>query len=300
MLAAPPGTNDLLLRPMECILSALERAHPLRLERKRKDFRRDLDEGNQLNLRLELLVASRLTTCAIPFEFGDAAQPDLRCWPAEDHTVSLELTTRKRDGHRDLCDKLEEALADLAVLVTVHIPTRQLHISASDCQAVCARVRAAVEASAESQCQVPLPEISGTALCTFADPTSHSRVTLENASELTEHFNSVEQELRNVVEWKRDQAERGGFDPMTILVVDASRLGQSWLRPPKMWAGALARLSLDWDRIPFAGVLVAFSSLDSLSVSGYYQPRPDITDAQVAAIDPVLRALDFTPDHGAS
>jgi hypothetical protein len=42
---------------------------------------------------------------------------------------------------------------------------------------------------------------------------------------LFSHAAKVERELRNVLKLKTGQAARGGFNPMTMLVLDASRLG---------------------------------------------------------------------------
>lgn len=299
MLASGDGASDFLLAPMEDIISTLERVRPLRLERKRKDFRRDRDPRNTLDLRLELLLAYRLAVAGIPFSFGDTAQADVRCEVPGWSVVWLEVTSRARDDHVALHDELEAALDGLDVLVQLRIPTRRLKVPASDRQAICDRIRAAAEDRSSNFHTVSLPEVAGSATCSFVSPIGPSRIVINNSSELTEHYANVEQELRNVLAEKKKQAEKDGFDPTTILAVDASRLGLAWVRPDWVWRPILEQLVLDWEDIPFAGLLLTFTRLDNLLVGGRYLPRPDITVAQEQAIDPVLRAFGFTPDKPA-
>jgi hypothetical protein len=119
-------------------------------------------------------------------------------------------------------------------------------------------------------------------------------VGLDINSELTGHFSNVEREVFNVIGRKTDQALKDGFDPTTLLVVDASRLGLSWLRPETVWGSNLAHISLDWPNLPFVGLLVCFTALNTLHVGGALVLRPDITETQSLAVDAVARAFGFS------
>jgi hypothetical protein len=122
-------------------------------------------------------------------------------------------------------------------------------------------------------------------------------VILDVGSDLTDHFGAVHRELRNVLAVKKDQAERGSFDPTTLLVLDASRLGLSWLRPESVWGPMLARLELDWAEIPFVGFMLCFTSLSTLHVGGVLIKRPDIEARQSQAIDAISQVFGFAPPN---
>lgn len=253
-MLAEGGDAAVLLGPMEQVLSTLDAVQPNRLAGKRKHFRNDSDKANALNLRLELLLAYRLATAQIPFEFGGKAQADIRCETQPGQLVWLEVTSRAKDDQRALNDELEEALDGLDVHVTLWTQERRLKICQDDRGAVCERIKALVHGPAPSVFTMPLPEIDGEVTVTRAAPVGPSRVTWDAGGALTEHLGSVEQELRNVIELKKEQAGRDGFAPTTLLAIDGARLGLSSVPPASTWDGP-GKLGLDWDDIPFVGLL---------------------------------------------
>jgi hypothetical protein len=298
MLEGKHGGSDFLLDPMETILRALDERPPGRLASKRKAFRNDLDLTNQLNLRVELLIAYLLTQAGMPFEFGSEGQADIRCEPPDRLPVWLEVTTRTRDDTALLHDEMEDALAGLPVHVELVLEKRELVIPQPDRQTVCDRVKQAAQAISDGDhVTVALPEVAGVARCHGIVLFGPSRVVLDIGSELTNHAAKVEQELRNVLKLKTDQAARGGFDPMTLLVLDASRLGLSWLRPERIWAQMLPTMDLPWDTMPFIGLLITFTSLNTLGLNGAYILRQGLAADQQAALTDITAALGFSPSH---
>jgi hypothetical protein len=208
------------------------------------------------------------------------------------------VTTRTRDDTALLHDEMEDALAGFPVQVELVLQKRELVIPRPDRQTVCDRVKEAAQAIREGDhVNVALPEVGGVARCHGIVLFGPSRVVLDIGSELTDHAAKVERELRNVLKLKTDQAARGGFDPMTLLVLDASRLGLSWLRPERIWAQMLPTIDLPWDTMPFTGVLISFTSLNTLRLNGAYILRRDLPADQQAALTDITTALGFSPSY---
>ena len=223
LLAGRSGGADVLLPPMEAVIARLEATGPLRLARKRRDFRRGADHRNQLNLRLELLVAYKLAQGSIPFEFGGEAQPDIGVTTGP-CPIWLEITSKDRDDIAALHDEMEIALADLPVIAHLRIPQRHLKIHIDARQAMCERVRLAATTMTGPHQIVPLTEVHGSASITAVEGLGISRVVLDVNSELTLHYYNIERELFNVLGTKTSQALKGDFHANTLLVVDVSRL----------------------------------------------------------------------------
>lgn len=285
-----------LLRPMERILASLDAAQPLRLAGKRRAFRNDLDETNALNLRVELLVGAKLAEAGITFEFGGQGAPDLTCVTFDEEPISLEVTTRSRDDLARLHDELEHLLAGVPVQVEVTGPRRPLAIAASDRQAMGERILAScAELPSGGYTSVPLPEIDGLSICMGTPPVGPGRVILNLGPALGDHMDEVTRELLNVMDLKTEQFSRNGWQRATLLVVDPTRLGLSWIRPESVWLGTLAQLMIDWTALPFLGLVVGFSSLDSTRFGGASIVRPDATAEELAAANRVLAAFNMGP-----
>jgi hypothetical protein len=289
---------DLLLDPLEAILATLDAANPPRLASKQRTFRTDLDETNQLNLRVELLIASKLADHGLPFEFGGPGSPDI-CCATESRRVWLEVTTRSRDDLATLHDEMEAALADVPVTVELRLPERPLRIGAADRKAMCERVRSFAATLPDNEhFPVALPEVDGQAICAALQPIGPSRVYLNLGPELGNHMSDIERELFKVLATKCDQARRNSWESTVILVVDASRLGLSWLRPESVWLRILPTLTIDWTNLPFACLLIAFTSLDSTRLGGACIVSPHTATDQYSAISEVVAALGMPPLRG--
>lgn len=291
MLADATGGRDFLLAPMERIAEVLESNPPNRLATKLKHLRNDLDLSNQLNLRVELLVAHLLVQAGMTVEFGGTGEPDIRCSGTTHPAVWLEITTRDRDDTARLRSELEVALAGAAVNVDLRLQRRMLIIPERDRVAISERILAQVRGIGCGFRTVSLPEIQGVAECQGICPPEPGGVVLSLGADLTGQAASIERELQNVIRIKTGQARRGGFDPLTLLVVDASRLGLAWVRPEWVWEQVLSSVELSWDSIPYVGLVVAFTSMESVRVSGAWILRPGASSQDQNAVLPVLHAL---------
>lgn len=291
--------RDRILRPLEVILTTLEAAGPERLSSKRTAFGKDSNRPNVLNLRAELLFSYLLVGAGCPFAFGGIGEPDLCCRSGPDDQFWIEVTTRDRDDLRKLRDELETKLAELSVHVTLHIPGRLMIIQRQTRDATCARVLEGVANLGDDQgISVALPEVGGHAQCSRMAGVPSGGVLIDNSSsDLTDHAAAVERALLDVLVTKTAQAARGEWDPMTLLVVDMSRAGLSWMRPEAVWPAIFARLELDWSTLPFAGVVVGFSSLTSLTMSGTYFLRPTLTLSARRRLAHMLVGLGFSPGN---
>jgi hypothetical protein len=296
MLVDGRPDSPALLRPMECILASLDAAQPLRLAGKRRAFRNDLDETNALNLRVELLVGAKLAEAGIKFGFGGQGAPDFTCVTSIEEQISLEVTTRAKDDLARLHDELEHLLAGVPVKVEVSAPRRPLALPASDRRVMGERILAACAAlPSDGHASVPLPEIDGLSICRGTLPVGPGRVILNLGPALGDHLDEVTRELFNVMALKTEQFSRNGWQRATLLVVDPTRLGLSWIRPESVWLGILAQLMIDWTALPFLGLVVGFSSLDSTRFGGASIVRPDATAEELSAANQVLAAFEIGP-----
>ena len=87
------------------------------------------------------------------------------------------------------------------------------------------------------------------------------RVFYNRGAEFAPHFEAVEREILSKVEEKRRQSGR----MPTALVVDVSRLGMAWLRPPEVWADRLAA-KLFRQPHAFVGLALVSSPLTSITL----------------------------------
>jgi hypothetical protein len=292
------GADDAVLHSTETILRTLDSADPKRLATKRQAFRADRDQRNQLNLRVELLTAYRLVRASLGVEFGGAGQPDIFCRTSGGQSAWLEVTARDRDDLRALHEELEAAVAGLAVGVVLQVTERRVVIPRAQRNAMCQRVSdAARRLGPGDSATVALDEIGGTAGCTAVEPIG-SQVMLDLRGESEDHVSQLERELFNVLEGKGEQARRGSWSDMTLLVVDASRLGLAWLGADAVWPGILESLSIDWSVLPFVGLMLAFSRLDSVELGGACVHRPSASEAEVSALNEILRAFGIPPFDG--
>jgi len=283
-----------LAQPLESILAELERAAPVRLPSRRRAFRQDV--AGFLNLRAELNVGWQLARSGASFAFGADGQPDYECSLAGG-TAWIEVTTKSRDDLSRLHDELEAALRGHSILVTLQVP-RHLAISESDRRAMCARVVTAVDTMNGAHGSVGLPEIDGSASLTTPSPFGGPDVMLQVSSDLTEHGEAVERVVLWAIEEKVEQSRRGGWDPDTVLVLDASRLGLSWLRPDSVWAGRLEAMGLPWESLPFVAVAVVFSDLTKVGYHGSCVAQPGLIGTSAAKLALLLQYLDFVNKVG--
>jgi hypothetical protein len=282
---------DAFLQPMEAILAELERVQPTRLPRKRVEFRNDLK--GLWPLRSELNVGYRLGQGGLSFDMGDDGQADYAC-SLSTGNAWVEVTTRTRDDLRKLHDELEEGLGTHSVGVVLNV-RRLLRIPEDKRVAICRRVQETVEAGGGDGTTVTLPEIDGSASITAPSPFGRPDVMLNIAPDLADHTAEIEQEVvLGAVPGKIEQATRGSWDSKTLVVLDASRLGLSWLRSDSVWAGRLSQMPLPWEAMPFFGFAVVFSDLTKVGFHGSCVARPGLGAADKALLEELLIGLGFS------
>jgi hypothetical protein len=97
---------------------------------------------------------------------------------------------------------------------------------------------------------------------------------------------------------KAEQSARGGWSGDTIVLVDASRLGASWLPAASTWTGRLSQMDLPWSDLPFAGVGVLFSNLAHNGLEGGLVLRPDLMAESYGVVEGLITAFGFVPPSG--
>lgn len=280
----------------EELLSYLEALKPNRLDRKRRDFWRD--EDDVIKLRSELVIGYRLGKGGITFEFGAEGQPDYVCITPEGEPALVEVTSRILDGLSDLQHDLDKAVAELDVSVILTSP-RLLKITVGMRRAVCERVVevARTLGTLGESATIALPEIDGSAGIEkgTAFPPGHSHVGLNTSPLLTQHMEEVTEQVRFKLLEKAKQARKGGWGDRALAVVDASRLGMSWISGPTVWKGRLEQMGIPWDELPFDGVAVVFSTMINLGLDGSALLRPGLASEDEGAVQEILIALGFVP-----
>lgn len=294
-----PKRPDFILGPMERICSILDEAQPAptRLNRKKRDFKFDIDETNGLNLRVELLIASNLTLHGITYEFGGEGEPDLNV-SIDGFNISIEVTTRSKDDFASLEEEIQEAIGKLPVKVILETEERILGISEIVRGGIVAKIleisKAINERELGSSLKFPLPEIDGDVRVSKIGTEDDNLVTMKNGALLTNLMDSIEEQIVFVSNIKRKQSIRGNWDPNTILIVDLSRLSWSWLRDSSTWLGVLPTLGFDWDSLPFLGVAIIISDLSTTEIQGAFTPRPNLSGEIQKSIELILDALNIS------
>lgn len=108
--------------------------------------------------------------------------------------------------------------------------------------------------------------------------------------ELCDHMAEAEREVANLLARKQHQA--ASMD--TILLVDISRIGQSWLRPPAVWKQQLRQLLASAGT--FVGVGVFLAPIDRIDLSGAMAIRPDVSEATKETCGRLTTALNLELD----
>ncbi|WP_370137687.1 hypothetical protein [Streptacidiphilus sp. EB103A] len=269
----PTSFRRTVLQAFDDIIATLEKAEPLRLSQPKGDFLKAKTDDDLLIVRAELVAAAKLASAGVGFDFGarkGSPEPDLILREAN---LALEVKARRPNGLRDLVSELKAALDEIEVGVTVHLACSEmpLVIKKDAREAIIKetldRVWAGAWGTRVTQLDQPwaaTPRLD-LAVRLFEQsiplaPGSH--VVVENGFELSGHLQDVESVVLAVLddEQKIKQAEARP----TILLIDAARTGNAWMRSGHIWARRLAdRLP---DSTPFVGVGVMIPTLDKADV----------------------------------
>lgn len=276
---------------LEEILSTLEAASPNYLSKRRTSFRRNV--ARFADTRAELNVGYRLARGGVSFDFGEEgsnarSRPDIECDFAG-HRAWIEVTSKSPEGVHALHDDLERELAEFGVDITLHVPA-VLSIAPDARLRSIEVLRRACSGLSNGAMSVNLADLGGRAVLTAPSLMGGCQVTWSHdfASEILQ----AEAIFAQGVASKSSRARRGDWPPDTLLVIDASRLGQStWLRPDSTWAPRLSQLDFKWDSLPFIGVAIIFSSLDVPGFRGAAAARPGLTTAQALLLECLATSL---------
>lgn len=265
------------------LLAQLEAADPVGLEQKRRDFRAKRYFSEVYSEFAELTFASWLVEAGVTFKFGEIGgtpQPD---FVLAEWDFGVEIGSRSVDGANELLDDVESALHGHAPeQVEIEFDTRPLAIRERVRQEIVDRVRAdsAVEHEA-------VPAHGGhdpirVRIHRRPSPGEQTTVRLSVASALlAPHLADVEAEIRAKV--IKDDRKRAQAESMpTILVVDISRCGIGWVRPPNVWAHQLASMLDDDD--PYVAIAVMITDLADTSVRLAWAPRSGADDETAARL----------------
>jgi hypothetical protein len=235
---------DDLLRPIEI-------AQSLRIARKKDAFRKIQTFSQCMEQRAELLAASLLAHADIAFEFG-ADHPDL---VLGGQGCGIEVGTRVIDDLRALHDEIEgraQGLTGLQIILT--FDGRPLKIGANRLIEIANEVVASATGGTGNLRFESVGLTVGIATAPF-DEVHVSMSGQKLGSELGPHMAEIEREVDNKIAEKRRQAEK----MPTVLLLDISRVGDSFLRSPDVWSQVLnSKLKGE----PFVGLGVMVSSLD--------------------------------------
>jgi hypothetical protein len=108
---------------------------------------------------------------------------------------------------------------------------------------------------------------------------------------MTNHFSQMEPVLRGVIEAKIKQSQDGVWNSNTILLIDITRMGLSWVRPLSIWAQVIRDLDLDWPNIPFVAIGVTITSLDSEMIQVAFELNPRLTNHEISAVNTLMNAI---------
>jgi hypothetical protein len=250
VLADPSHGGAEFLDALEQILAAVESASPNRWQGKRRDFRNLTSDVALLNLRSELAVAATLARRGRAFEFGDTkrANPDL---VLADSTLGIEVSSRTPWGLHQLYDLVVEAVDGTEAAVHLRLSGYPVAIDQVGLDDLVAEIHAiAIEASSTRRGRVVQATVSARTGLGAAEPLTVQaqvmpvptlgggyKATFETDGGELVSLERAEQEILNVA--TGPQKRRQAKSMATLLLVDITRLGPSWLRPRRIWAQRL-------------------------------------------------------------
>jgi len=296
-----PTCADTVLRRLEELIIAVETANPEHLGRFRKRFRSDYDLANLFSIRLELLCAANLAFRQIPFDFGGIAEPDLICYPDIDAQGWIEI----RSGAFSVFDRLqhdiEAELVSKNARLTVRLSKWPLEVNNRN--SVRTRVSQAVDTAVKNGTEqvVTLPELGLDAIGTVRQQGQEicgsSRISVEQHGGLMpshDYLTSLAEKLAmKVNDEKAGQGRKGSWNPRTMLLIDISRARLTRLLAHNDLAAWLHDANIEWQDLPFSGVAVCVSDLNSVTIEGVSRYKPGLPDTERGHLEPILTALNL-------
>jgi hypothetical protein len=295
-----PPTADMVLRPLEILITVVGTANPRRLGQFIRDRFRDHHPANLLSARLELLSAANLAIRQIPFEFGGTGEPDLTWHPGTDAQGWIEIHRGAFSVFDALQQDIEAELASKNATLTVRLVEWPLEVDNRN--SVHTRVSQAIDTAVESGTEqfVAIPELDLGAIGTVRRQGQEflglSRITVQHAgfTPSETYLRSLARRLaRKVNVEKAVQGRRGSWNPRTILLIDISTAHLTRLLGHDDLAAWFDDVDIEWRDLPFAGVAICFSDLHSLALGGVCRYRPGLADTERGHLEPTLTAFNL-------
>lgn len=290
--------GDEILDAFEALIHDIEAAGPKRWPGKRRDFRGLNSDPAFYQFRAEMVIAAKLARADIAFEFGDTkiANPDLVLTTG----LGIEVTARGPGGVHTLYEAVQTAITKTpGVAIHLDFEHYPVRIKSEDCDVFTDKVLEAAKrvsqiGQGEVVERVVVDAANGATITIQAQISPVEslgkgfRVTWETRAEnLTNSMKAVERQLGSVLE--RDQKVKQARVMPCLLVIDVSRLGSAWMRPPAVWAAQLGKL------VPpdcsFIGVAVFTPSLHTPDCIVTSAPRPGLAGRDEQLLNDLVAVL---------
>jgi hypothetical protein len=296
--AKRPTWADMALEPLEVLIRAVRTTAPPGLEHFVRDRFRDPDPANLLSARLELLCAAHLAIPRTPFAFGGTGEADLTWYPGTDEQGWMEI----HRGAFSVFDAVQRDIeAELATTnATLEVRVSEWPLEVDQRNVLLTRVSQAINSAVASGSEqlIGLPEIGsgvmGTVRSQGQELLGLSRVTVRHGSLMPsdDYLVRFGKRLTHKVNvGKAGQARRGAWDQQTVLLIDISTAHLTRLLGQDGIATWLDGVAIEWDELPFAGVAVCFSDLNSVSLGGVCRYKAGLANAERGRLEPTLTAL---------
>ena len=268
---SPTSWRRTWLTAFNDIVTALEEAQPLRLGVVRSDFQKAKTDDDLLIIRAEMVAGAMLANAGVGFDFGRRGvgpEPDL---VLRDANLAIEIKSRQLDGLRDLERDLEMVLkaADVGATVVISCVERPLVIKQAQRKDIVEQVMVRITSGHWGTILVRLdqpwttPQEIELRIRVLDQEPMGSHVMVEGGWELSGHLQDAAGAVLQVLQ--DDQKIAQAKTMPTILLVDAARVGMSWMPSPQSWAERLAE-GLPADS-HFVGVGVMIPTLDHKDAS---------------------------------
>jgi hypothetical protein len=279
------------LEVMEEILSVLENVQPSHLDKKRHEFRNNLKKGASFDYRLEFLVLATLLKRGIKADFLGDGQPDIQLH-LNGKDFQIEVTRRANSDIDDFHGYLEDLLDNTDFVGEIVMVTRALtldpHLKRDAKGAIEAfldnpHADSFVYASEHSSMHDFQVRLFRSSVPQF------SRVNVIDSGNVTNSLQRVEGVIAKQLKNKNKQAKT--WNDSTILLIDITGLGYSWMRSPENWAAWSKDWNIDWMESRFPVLVFTFTELTKNEIGFFAKLNPCLSESELDEYFEVLKLL---------
>jgi hypothetical protein len=279
------------LEVMEEILSVLQNFKPSHLDKKRLDFRNNLKRGASFDYRLEFLVLATLLKRGVEADFLGDGQPDIQL-RLNGKDFQIEVTRRANSDIDDFQEYLEGLLENTDFVGEIIMVTRALTLD----PLLRRDAKAAIEAFLENPHADSFDYVSElSSMQDFQVRLYHSsvpkfsRVNVIDSGNVTNSLQRVEGVIAKQLMKKNEQAKT--WDDSTILLIDITGLGYSWMRSPENWAAWSKDWNIDWIESRFPVLVFTFTDLTKSEIGFFVKVNPSLSESELNEYFEVLKLL---------